>query len=334
MTDLERLTRDNFALSRPNEPANDAICAAAEFSAINCTDIDARITELVENSLSRNSRRAYRSDLAAFEAWGGTIPATPKLLAAYLASHADSLAIATLTRRLATISRAHNAAGYPNPVNSQLVRAAMKGVRRTEMRPTKMAKPLMAAQLQALVSTLDGTLRSRRDGALLLLGFAGGFRRSELVGLDVSDLYRADEGILVKLRRSKTDGMGHGRRVAIPFKSGALCPIVALDRWLSASNIIEGPVFRPISRHGRLAATNLTGEAVALILRRRLLAAGVDTTSYSGHSLRSGFVTSAAVAGVPMWKIRAQTGHTSDYMVTRYIREGELFSKVETQSAA
>ena len=168
-------------------------------------------------------------------------------------------------------------------------------------------------------------LKDLRDRALLLIGFAGGLRRSELTAIDFIDIERVREGIILTIRRSKTDQDGVGRRIGIPFGRTIHCPVRALETWLSAARIEDGPVFRPVDRHGRVSVGRLSGEAVSLIVRDRMAAAGFDPTGYSGHSLRAGFATSATRAGVSTFKIRQQTGHASDAMLSRYVREGELF---------
>ena len=165
-----------------------------------------------------------------------------------------------------------------------------------------------------------------RDRALLLLGFAGAMRRSELVGLDVADITEGTDGLIVRLRRSKTDQEGAGRTVGIPFGSNlATCPVRAWRAWLELSSITEGAAFRPVDRHGRIAVTRLSGQAVALVLKRHASRAGLDRDEVAGHSLRAGLATSAAAAGVPERVIAEQTGHKGTAMLRRYIREGTLF---------
>jgi integrase len=172
---------------------------------------------------------------------------------------------------------------------------------------------------------MGSRLKDVRDRALLLLGFAGGFRRSELIGLNFGDVVLVRQGLEVTLRRSKTDQNGVGRKIGIPHGRGRWCPVVALEQWHAASSITEGPVFRPVDRHGRVGLNRLSGEGVCLVVRERVHAAGIDPGDYSGHSLRAGLATSAAQAGVSTWKIRQQTGHASDAMLARHIRDGELF---------
>jgi integrase len=147
----------------------------------------------------------------------------------------------------------------------------------------------------------------------------------ELIAINCSDVERVREGIILTIRRSKTDQDGVGRRIGVPFGRTVHCPVSALDIWLKAARVEDGPVFRPVDRHGRVSVGRLSGEAVSLILRDRMAAAGFDPTGYSGHSLRAGFATSATRAGVSTIKIRQQTGHASDAMLSRYVRDGELF---------
>ncbi|MGM4889902.1 site-specific integrase [Tardiphaga sp. 11_C7_N12_6] len=177
----------------------------------------------------------------------------------------------------------------------------------------------------ALEATTD-RVKDARDRALLLLGFAGGFRRSELIGLDCEDLCRVRQGFEVTIRRSKTDQEGAGRKIGIPIGRGTWCAVRSLESWLAVSEISKGSIFRPIDRHNRIGPQRLSGAAVCSIVRARVQAAGIDPVGYTGHSLRAGFATSAARAGVSSRKIRQQTGHTSDAMLSRYIRDGELFN--------
>jgi integrase len=185
--------------------------------------------------------------------------------------------------------------------------------------------PILREDLLAMVADLSGT-KGIRDRALLLLGFAGAFRRSELVSLDVADLEFVDRGLFVTLRRSKTDQEGAGRKVAIPFARGPMCPVRATKVWLEYAGITEGAIFRPLSRHEGVSAGRLSSAAVALVIKHRTRQIGLDPTKYSGHSLRAGLITSAARLGVSVWKIKAQSGHRSEAMVSRYVRDEDLFN--------
>ncbi|ORE90946.1 integrase family protein [Aurantimonas sp. 22II-16-19i] len=203
----------------------------------------------------------------------------------------------------------------------------MRGIARRHGTAQRKAKPLFREDLFVVLAAMGERSKDIRDRALLLIGFAGGFRRSELVGLDLSDMEHVRQGIVVHLRRSKTDQLGQGRKIGIPFGRTRWCPVSALDGLVRLTMMDDGPLFRPIDRHGRIAEQRLSGEAVSIIVRERLAAAGFDPTGFSGHSLRAGFATSAAQAGASSWKIRAQTGHASDAMLSRYIRDGEMFSE-------
>jgi len=289
------------------------------------SQLPVEVTAYLDASISDSTRRAYVGDLAHFEAWGGTIPASDGMVARYLAEHAGTLSVATLVRRLATISKAHAAKGLVSPTASALVRATMQGIKRRWGTAQAQAKPLMRDDLFALLERIGDDRRGMRDQALLLIGFAGGFRRSELVGLDLGDVEHVRQGLIVHLRRSKTDQLGAGRKIAIPFGRTRWCPVNAIDHWLQVSGIDLGPLFRPINRHGHVLDQRLSGEAVSIIVKERLQKAGIDPFGYSGHSLRAGFATSAALAGASTWKIRAQTGHASDAMLARYIRDGNAF---------
>lgn len=279
----------------------------------------------IEAGIAPATRRAYEYDLDHFCAWGGTVPATVAEIASYLAEHAGVLSTATLARRMAAISVAHDAHKLPNPIRSPLVRATMRGIRREHGMPQRQAKPLLRDDLFDILARIGERPKDLRDKALLLVGFAGGFRRSELCAIICTDVEQARQGIVITIRRSKTDQEGEGRKVGIPFGRTRWCPVAALDRWIAAAGIEAGPIFRPVDRHGRVAAERLSGEAVCLVVRERVAAAGFDPVCYSGHSLRAGFATSAVQAGVPTPKVRAQTGHTSDAMLARYVRDGELF---------
>ena len=318
------LTRDNLPLSKP-KIAIDCIVPAPDKQDLQLIAKTQKLDDLIEAAISPNTRRAYRTDMQHFKDWGGTVPTSPETLADYLAAHAGVLSVATLARRLVAIGKAHTMQGHPNPASSDLVKLTMRGVRRLHGRPQRQAAAAIKADILAMVAGLDMGMKSIRDRALILIGFAGAFRRSELVGLDFADIDHVSHGIVITLRKSKTDQEGLGRKIGIPFARGLVCPVLALKAWLEKANITDGPIFRPVDRHGHIIDTRLSGEAVAVIVKERAKAAGLDPSKYSGHSLRAGLATSAATAGVASWKIRQQTGHASDAMLNRYIRDGELF---------
>jgi integrase len=249
------------------------------------------------------------------------------MVAAYLADRADTLAVASLIRHVASISKAHQARGLSNPVRSELVRATMRGIKRTRGCAQREAKPLLRDDLLLVLDAMGDGVKATRDRALLLIGFAGALRCSELVALDVVEIEHVRRGLVLHIRRSKTDQNGQGHKIAVPYGRTRLCPVTAIDAWLAASGITEGAIFLRVDRHGHVHNLRLSGEAVSLVIRERAAASGLDPAGYSGHSLRAGFATSAAQSGVPAWRIKAQTRHASDAMLSRYIREGELFTE-------
>ncbi|WP_414464481.1 site-specific integrase [Hyphomicrobium sp. DY-1] len=323
------LTSDNFPLSSLNfetgaaHPRPDGGTCA-----INCTTLLNRIEAFARASRSTNTHLAYKGDLAAFQAWGGTLPATPLMVAAYLAEHADTLSVATLKRRLAAISSAHQSHQLSNPVTAGLVRATLRGIARTRGRPAQAATPLLRDDLfKVLDRFANASAKNSRDRALLLTGFAGWFRRSELIGLDVADLEFASQGVIATVRHSKTDQRSAGQQVAIPYGSTTHCPVQALQCWLQMLATDTGALFRPINRHGAISNERLSAAAVSNIIKKRLAAADINPIGYSAHSLRSGFATSAAIAGTPLWKIRMQTRHATNKGVARYIRPNGMFKQ-------
>jgi integrase len=247
------------------------------------------------------------------------------MVADYLAACAGELSVATIARRVAAIAKAHAARGISDPTKSELVRATLRGIRRTRGRAQRQAKPLIKEDLFVVLEAMDDSVKDVRDRALLLIGFAGGLRRSELVAIDVNDIEHVRQGVVINIRRSKTDQEGRGRKVGIPHGRTRWCPVIALSEWSELAGIFDGPVFRPVDRHGCMADSQLSGEAVSLVIKERVAAVGFDANYYSGHSLRAGLATSAAAAGASSWKIRAQTGHASDATLARYIRDADMF---------
>lgn len=331
------LTSDNSPLSKPknanasydNNFATGCI-DDTRFNGHNLADRNEEVSEEVlgylKNGLAENTRRAYAADLRHFEEWGGVIPASEAMVANYLAAQAGKLACATLERRLATLSKLHRMNGLPNPVGSDLVRATMRGIKRKHGVAQRQAKPLMREELFGILDALGTSLRDVRDRALLLVGFAGAFRRSELVGINIEDIEWRSDGVIVCLRSSKTDQLGEGRNVGIPIGSPGTCPVGALKTWLTTTSIRNGPVFRAIDRHGNVNDGSLSGEAVSLILKKRVRSLRLDENRYSGHSLRAGLATSAAAAGIPALSIRQLTGHTQNKTLALYIRNSRKLS--------
>jgi site-specific recombinase XerD len=292
-----------------------------------------RAQDYAGRSKSEATIRAYAAgwrDFLSFCSGHGlqALPASDQTVAAYLAELADRGAkAATIARRLVVISQAHKAADLPSPTGSSLVRRVHAGIRRTLGTAQQGKAPAAVGDLKLMLEQLPNTRVGLRDRALLLLGFAGAFRRSELVGLDVADLEFARAGLIVTLRKSKTDQEGRSRRLGIPFGSSEqTCPVRSLQAWLEAARISEGPVFRSLDRFQRVQSQRLSDKAVALVVKRRAKAVGLDPARYAGHSLRAGLATSAAAAGASERVIMSQTGHRSADMVRRYIRDGSLFT--------
>jgi integrase len=232
----------------------------------------------------------------------------------------------TITRRVSAISQAHQAAGHESPTKTAPVRAVLRGIRRTLGVAPQAKTPVLIEDLRLMVGALPEGLLGIRDRALLLIGFAGGFRRSELVSLNVGHVEFSKDGLRVTVAKSKTDQEGSGRKVGIPYGSHPeTCPVRALRAWLEAARIERGALFRPINRHGQIQNTRLSDKAVALIVKRYADAIGKDASDFAGHSLRAGLATAAAIGGATERAIMAQTGHRSSAMVRRYIREGSLF---------
>lgn len=291
---------------------------------INNSQLPLNVSEYLLAALSKNTKKAYQQDIKHFLQWGGQIPATPESVASYLAGCASHLAIATLNRRVVAIGRAHTALQLDSPTKSELVKATLQGIRRVNGSAQRHVLPALKTDIQAMVKGMNG-IKGVRDKALLLTGFAGAFRRSELVSLQVEDLQFVEEGVIICLRRGKTDQMGRGRDIAIPYVRGRTCPVKAIKEWLNQSEIKSGSLFRRVSRYGSVLNQGLSAQSVALIVKARALAAGLNAAQFSGHSLRAGLATSAATAGVSSWKLRQQTGHQSDAMLQRYIRDSQLF---------
>lgn len=295
-------------------------------------DVTERAKEYAQQSKAENTLRAYRSDWRLFVEWCdlqglASLPAAPATVALYLTAEAEAgRATSTLSRRLSSISQAHQAAKHDSPTHDLQVRTVWAGIRRAKGTAQKRVAPVVTEELRAMVDALPDTLAGLRDRALLLVGFVGAFRRSELVSIDAEDLTPTAAGFVLNLQRSKTDQEGEGEQKAIPYGSNpSTCPVRALQAWLEAAGIESGPVFRGVNRHGHVAAGRLSGRSVANIIKRHAEAVGLDAERYSGHSLRAGFATSSARAGAQERDIARVTGHRSERILRRYIREGQLF---------
>jgi len=276
----------------------------------------------IDAARSAATKKAYASDLAHFLANGGKLPATPQQLCAYLAKLAATLAVATIERRLIGIHRAHQDQNLMSPALHVSVRQTMQGIRRTLGISQRRVRAIVKDDLLEMLALVDQQkpMRAARDRALLLIGFAGAFRRAELVAIQYEDITAVDEGIEILLRRSKTDQEGVGRTVFIPRAKGARCPVLALEQWKALTGGDAGYVFRRVTRHDTVGKYALTGQSVALIIKAAFRRNGCDANLVAGHSLRAGYVTAAAMAGLQPFQIQQQTGHRSTTTLARYIR--------------
>ena len=293
--------------------------------------LDDGVHEYRLRSKSANTKRAYASDLAHFEAWCRerglvAIPASDVTVCRYLVDHANKLKPSTLQRRLSAISQAHQTLQFESPVAKIAVRQTWAGIKRSVNVRQEGKQPLSTADIRRMVATLPDTPKGVRDRALLLLGYAGALRRSELVGLATEDVEDTELGLIILLRRSKTDQEGEGRKVAIPYGGSlATCPVRSYRAWLNFRGDCPGALFPAISRHGQIGTLKMTAQSVALVVKHTAASAGLEQAKFAGHSLRAGHATTAAAAGVSERAIVKTTGHRSTEMVRRYIRDGELF---------
>jgi site-specific recombinase XerD len=290
----------------------------------------AAATEYAHAEKAAATRRAYRTDFQIFRAWCDTrgvtaLPATPEAVATFLAHDASRrVKPSTIGRRIAAIRYAHKLAGLPLPTDDERVRATLRGIRRTLGTAAAKKAPATAEQLIAMAPLPGSRLCSLRDRALLLLGFAGAFRRSELVALNLEDIEEIAEGLRITIRRSKTDQEGRGTVIAVP-RGRVACPVAAYKAWVHAAGITAGPLFRPIAKGERLLDSRLTDRSVANIVKRHAARAGFDPAQFSGHSLRSGFLTSAAAHGASIFKMADQSRHKSMDTLRGYVRDAEIF---------
>jgi site-specific recombinase XerD len=276
------------------------------------------------------TRRAYKSDFALFSCWCeakhlSPLPASPEAVAAFLAGEAiRGSKVATISRRLAAIRYAHKLVGYEPATNSEAVKATLRGIRRTARSAPARKAPATADKVLAMVAEASTNPKGLRDRAILLLGFAGAFRRSELVALDVTDLEFCTGGVRVRIHRSKTDQEGLGAKIAVARGSIA-CPIDAVRAWIRTARITEGPLFRPVTRTGTISPRRLSGRAVAELVKAYARHAGLKAADFSGHSLRSGFLTSAAANGASIFKMMDVSRHKSVDTLRGYVRDAEIF---------
>ena len=303
------------------------------------TDIKALQEETLLNlqsSKANNTVRAYKSDFDDFRlfcAQNGfkALPSEPKIVSLYLTHlSTKNIKMSTLKRRLVSIGVIHKLKGqYLDTKHPSIIENIM-GIKRRKGSIQKGKKPLLINELKQVINVIDEykveEIKKFRDRSILLIGFSGGFRRNEIISLDYDDLDFVTEGLKINLKRSKTDQFGEGSVKGLPyFDNSKYCPVISLKKWIEVSNMGSGPLFRRFSKGSKLTENRLTDQTVALLIKKYLKLAGIESKNYSGHSLRSGFATSAAESGADERSIMAMTGHKSTEMVRRYIKEANLF---------
>ena len=290
----------------------------------------------LEHSKAPNTIRAYQSDFRDFRLFCSkngfkSIPSEPKVVSLYLTHLSTNEAkMSTLKRRLVSIGVIHKLKGHYLDTKHPSIIENIMGIKRRKGSFQKGKKPILINDLKLIVNAIDREknkeIKKLRDRSIILIGFSGGFRRNEIVSLNYDDLDFVTEGLKINIRRSKTDQFGGGSIKALPyFDNSQYCPVVSLKNWINISKINSGPLFRRFSKGSKLSENRLTDQTVALLIKEYLQLAGIDNKNYSGHSLRSGFATSAAESGAEERSIMAMTGHKSTEMVRRYIKEANLF---------
>ena len=303
------------------------------------TDIKALQEETLlnlKNSKANNTVRAYKSDFNDFSlfcAQNGfkSLPSEAKIVSLYL-THLSTkdFKMSTLKRRLVSIGIIHKLKGHYLDTKHPIILENVMGIKRRKGSVQRGKKPILINDLIKVINVIDEELgneiKKSRDRSIILIGFSGGFRRNEIVSLDYQDLDFVSKGLKINLKKSKTDQFGEGSVKALPyFNNTQYCPVISLKKWINISNINSGPLFRRFSKSFNLSNNRLTDQTVALLIKKYLTLAGINSKNYSGHSLRSGFATSAADAGAEERSIMAMTGHKSPEMVRRYIKEANLF---------
>lgn len=304
-------------------PCNDGTVVPADL-------LQQKHLEFLAAATSENTRRTYRSAIRHFQAWGGVLPCDEAAIIRYLLEYSQSLNSRTLALRLTALSQWHTHQGFTDPASTPTVRKTLLGIGRTHGKPKKKAKALPIEDLERIAQHLVslGTLKAKRDNALLQIGYFGGYRRSELVGLEVPHVAWEQEGLVITLARSKTDQLGQGITKAIPFGDGPCCPATALRTWLDAAGITAGPIFRSITKWGEIGQEALHESSVNAVLESCAKLVKLDyVPQLSSHSLRRGMATSAHRAGADFQDIKRQGGWRHDGTVQGYIEEASQFQE-------
>jgi len=293
-----------------------------------------KANEFIHGAKAPSTRKAYLKDWRDFEIWCSahhlpSMPSSPEVVALYITDCAAKLAPATIARRLASITKAHQAGGIalsPASTKHFVVSEVLKGLRRKLGIARNCKDPLLIGDIRRIIDAAPASLLGLRDSALILVGFAGAFRRSELAALETTDLtFSADFGLVIRLRHSKTDQEGAGREIAIPFGEHLeTCPVRALRAWMEAASI-TGPLFREVDRHGKVSPHGLHKDSIGSIVKRAAKRAELNAANISGHSMRAGLATQAAMNGADERVIAKTTGHKSRRVLRRYIRIGSMY---------
>ena len=289
----------------------------------------------LRTSKATNTLRAYKSDFKDFEIFCAknglnSLPTEPKIISLYLTHLSKTSKISTLRRRLVSISMVHKMKGHYLDTKHPIIVENLMGIRRVKGSIQRGKKPLLINHLKLLIDTINEQkteeIKKFRDKSLILIGFGGGFRRTELISIDHEDLEFVPEGLKITIKKSKTDQYGEGMIKGLPyFSTENYCPVKNLNQWLEISKIKSGPIFRRFSKGLSLTDKRLTDQSVVLLMKEYLNLAGIENTNFAGHSLRSGFATVAAESGADERSIMAMTGHKTTQMVRRYIREANIF---------
>ena len=291
--------------------------------------------ENLKSSKANNTLRAYKSDFKDFGAFCSrhglsSLPTEPKIVSLYLTHLSKNSKFSTLRRRLVSISMVHKLKGHYLDTKHPIIVENLMGIRRIKGSIQKGKKPLLINHLKLIINSINqqnlNEAKQFRDKAIILIGFGGGFRRTELISIDYEDLEFVPEGLKITLRKSKTDQFGEGMIKGLPyFDDKNYCPVINLRKWLEISKIKSGPIFRRFSKGSNLTDNRLTDQSVVLLIKEYLGLAGIENKNFAGHSLRSGFATVAADSGADERSIMAMTGHKTTQMVRRYIKEANLF---------
>ena len=312
---------------------------------INSNDMNELVTDLkslheetlnnLKNSKANNTLRAYKSDFRDFGAFCAkhgldSLPTEPKIVSLYLTYLSKNSKMSTLKRRLVSISMVHRLKGHYLDTKHPIIIENLMGIKRVKGSIQKGKKPILINHLKSIINVIDqqeiNEIKKLRDKTIVLVGFGGGFRRTELISIDHEDLEFVPEGVKITVKRSKTDQFGEGMVKGLPYFSNELyCPVINLRKWLELSKIKSGPIFRRFAKGSVLTNNRLTDQSVVLFIKNYLNLAGIENKNYSGHSLRSGFATVAAESGADERSIMAMTGHKTTQMVRRYIREANIF---------